>query len=250
MTQLLLDLEPPRVPTLDNFVVGRNAEVLAALRHLCTTVPEHPSARCLYLWGPKGSGRSHLAAATCSLLGGSLLVGSEASAADVREAAERIVDGAPDVRRMLAVDGVEQLNADAQEALFHAINLLRDDPRGALLVTGGATPRDLFLKPGRDDLRSRLAWGLVYQLHRLDDSEKDAALEQRAEQQGFPLTPEVRRYLLTHFSRDLGSLMRMVDALDRHAREHRRIVTVPLIREFLQRPIDLDAQQPRLGNLA
>jgi len=250
MTQLLLDLEPPRIPTLENFMVGRNAEVVAALRHLCATVPEHPSARCLYLWGPPGSGRSHLAQATCALLDGRFLDGRTATAAQVRAAAEPRDDAAPDARRMLAVNGVEALDADAQEALFHAINLLRDDPRGALVVTGNATPRDLFLKHGRDDLRSRLAWGLVYQLHRLDDAEKDAALEQRADQQGFPLAPEVRRYLLTHFSRDLGSLMRMIDVLDRHAREHQRMVTVPMIREFLQRPIDHDAMTPRLGNVA
>ena len=250
MNQLLLDLEPPRIPTLDNFMVGRNAEVLAALRHLCATVPEHPSARCLYLWGPQGSGRSHLAQATCTLIGGRFLDGRTATAADIRAAAEPVEGESPEVRRTLVVDGVEALNADAQEALFHAINLLREDARGALVVTGNATPRDLFLKPGRDDLRSRLAWGLVYQLHRLDDGEKDAALEQRADQQGFPLTPEVRRYLLTHFSRDLGSLMRMIDVLDRHAREHQRVVTVPMIREFLQRPIDDDAMTPRLGNVA
>lgn len=249
MSQLLLDLEPPRIPTLDNFMVGRNAEVLAALRHLCATVPEHPSARCLYLWGPQGSGRSHLAEATCTLIGGRFLDGRTATAADIRAAAEPR-DNASHPRHMIAVDGVEALDADAQEALFHAINLLREDPRGALVVTGTATPRDLFLKPGRDDLRSRLAWGLVYQLHRLDDGEKDAALEQRADQQGFPLTPDVRRYLLTHFSRDLGSLMRMIDALDRHAREHQRVVTVPMIRAFLQRPLDDDAMTPHQGSVA
>lgn len=248
MTQLLLDLEPPRIPTLDNFMVGRNAEVLAALRHLCATIPEHPSARCLYLWGPAGSGRSHLAKATCDMLDGQFLDGREANAHDIRAAIES--HGADDARRMLVVDGVESLDVEGQEALFHAINLLRDDPRGALVVTGNVTSRDLSLKPGRDDLRSRLAWGLVYQLHRLDDSEKDAALAHRADQQGFPLTPDVRRYLLTHFSRDLGSLMRMVDALDRHARENQRIVTVPLIREFLQRPIDFTVTAHRVGNVA
>ena len=251
MTQLLLDLEPPLVPTLDNFMVGRNAELLAALRHLCMTLPEHPSARCLYLWGPTSSGRSHLARAASDAMGGRFVDGHLATADEIRAAVEHGEGRAPaGGRRMLAVDGVDVMNADAQEALFHAINLLRDDPRGALVVTGNATPRDLFLKPARDDLRSRLAWGLVYQLHRLDDEEKDAALADRADKQGFPLLPEVRRYLLTHFSRDLGTLMRMVDALDRHARENQRIVTVPLIRDFLQRRIDFAAPERPVGHSA
>ncbi len=235
MNQLLLDLEPPLVPTLDNFVVGRNAEVVAALRRLCAALPDEPSARGLYLWGPPSSGRTHLALAARDATGGRFFAGSTAAPEAIRDAVDAAADAGP---RMLVVDDVEALVADAQESLFHAINRLRDDPRGALVVTGGAPPRDLALTPGRDDLRSRLAWGLVYQLHRLDDDEKDAALADRAGAQGFPLTPEVRRYLLTHFSRDLGSLMRMVDALDRHAREHRRVVTVPLIRDFLQRRID------------
>jgi DnaA family protein len=226
MTQLLLDLEPPPRPTLDNFMVGRNAEAIAALRRLVSTPTQDPSGRFLYLWGEAGSGRSHLLRAACDLTTGRYLEGSDLSASSLAN---------DDTAAMLAVDDVESTDAATQEALFHAFNRLRDDPRGTLVVAGNAAPRDLKLDADRDDLRSRLAWGLVYQLHRLDDDEKDAALERHASQRGFPLVPEVRRYLLTHFSRDLGSLMQMVDALDRHARESKRIVTVPLIREYLQR---------------
>ena len=241
MTQLLLDLEPPLVPTFDNFMVGRdpaNAEAVAALRRLDTAV--HASERCIYLWGEAGSGCSHLARAAGDAFGGRVVPGGATEAGALRDAAVAIERGDG---RLLAVDDVQSLDAEAQEALFHVVNRLRDDPRGLLVVTGNAVPRDLALRPGRDDLRSRLAWGLVYRMHRLDEDEKDEALARRAEGRGFPLTPEVRRYLLTHFARDLGSLMRMIDALDRHAREHRRIVTVPLIRDFLQRSIEFPPQR-------
>jgi DnaA family protein len=153
-------------------------------------------------------------------------------------------------RQVLVVDDVDAMSASAQEALFHAINRVRDDAAGVLVVSGNAAPRELVLDAARDDLRSRLAWGLVYRLHRLDDDEKDAALVHRADDRRFPLTPEVRRYLLTHFSRDLGSLMRMVDALDRHARENQRVVTVPLIRDFLQRNIVFPTRDEPVGQLA
>ncbi len=241
MTQLLLDLEPPRVPTLDNFIVGRNGEAVAALRALGAAHPAEGSARCLYLWGESGSGRSHLLRAVANAMGGRFVEGHEATPDALREASAS-ADG---TRRMLTLDDVEACDADAQEALFHVVNVLRDDPHGFLVVSGSAAPRALALVSGRDDLRSRLAWGLGYQIHRLDDDEKDAALARRADERGFPLSPEVRRYLLTHFSRDLGSLMRMVDALDRHAREEQRIVTVPLIRDFLQRTIAFDAGDER-----
>ena len=240
MTQLLLDLEPPRVPTFGNFVVGRNGEALAALRALGTwPAAAEGSARCLYLWGEAGSGRSHLLRAASGAMGGRYLEGGEATAEDLRAASTAPLAAG---RRLLALDDVDACDAEAQEALFHVVNVLRDDPHGFLIVAGNAAPRALALVPERDDLRSRLAWGLGYQVHRLDDDEKDAALARRADDHGFPLSLEVRRYLLTHFSRDLGSLMRMIDALDRHAREEQRIVTVPLIRDFLQRTIAFEAR--------
>ena len=54
--QLALDLIQPLRPSLDNFVVGRNAEVIAALRNLAAGGSE----RFVYLWGGEGSGRTHL----------------------------------------------------------------------------------------------------------------------------------------------------------------------------------------------
>ena len=232
MNQLLLDLGPPPQPTLDNFIVGRNLELLASLRRLCAAPVADPPARCLYLWGEAGSGRSHLLRAACKLLDGRYLAANSIAAEELRHA---ITCAASQPRCLLAIDDVQESSDDVQEALFHALNAMREDPRAAIVVAGNAAPRNLKLAAGRDDLRSRLAWGLAFELHSLDDNAKDAALARRADQRGFALTPDVRRHLLTHFARDLGSLMRMVDALDRFALEHQRAITVPLIREYLER---------------
>ena len=116
MTQLLLDLEPPRIPTFDNFVVGRNGEAVAALRALGAAASAEGSARCLYLWGERGSGRSHLLRAAADAMGGAYVDGARTPP---RPAAQREPpdDGAS--RRMLALDDVDACDADAQEALFH-----------------------------------------------------------------------------------------------------------------------------------
>ncbi len=228
-TQLLLELEPAPRPTFDNFVVGRNAEALAAVRRLCRADAGDAAHRFVYVWGAAGSGRSHLLRAACDACGGTYLDRATPAALDATLGS---------AAQLIAVDDVQATGDDAQVALFHAINVLRArtgaDATTALLVAGDAAPRDVALAPGRDDLRSRLAWGLVYRLDELDDDEKDAALVRHAEQRGFPLSADVRRYLLTHFSRDLASLMRTVDALDRHGREQQRVMTVPLIRDYLQ----------------
>ena len=232
MNQLLLDLGPKPQPTLDNFIVGNNVEALASLRRLCTAPVADPPARCLYLWGEAGSGRSHLLRAACELLDGRYLGADSTTAQDVHGA---MTCAPSQARCLLAIDDVEEAGADVQEALFHALNAMREEPRAAIVVAGNAAPRDLMLAPGRDDLRSRLAWGLAFELRSLDDGAKDAALARHACDLGFALAPDVRRHLLTHFARDLGSLMRMVDALDRFALEHQRAITVPLIRDYLER---------------
>ena len=66
----------------------------------------------------------------------------------------------------------------------------------------------------RDDVRTRLAWGLVYQVHALSDDEKAQALSAHAASRGFGLPADVVEYLLTHMPRDMRTLVAVVDALD------------------------------------
>ena len=57
MKQLALDIAQPPAPTLDNFVPGRNAELVVMLY---STANGSNSERFIYVWGATGSGRSHL----------------------------------------------------------------------------------------------------------------------------------------------------------------------------------------------
>ena len=86
----------------------------------------------------------------------------------------------------------------------------------------------------REDLRTRLAWGLVYQLHSLSDDEKIDALTLSAHARGLSLSVGVIPYLLTHYRRDMQSLMTILDALDHYSLETKRPITLPLMRELLQ----------------
>jgi len=198
MRQLPLEISPPAAPSLDNFVAGANAEALAAVRALAAG--QRPEA-VVYLWGERGSGRSHLL-----------------------RAATRANPG------LVAADDVETLDATAQQALFNAINAARDG-QTAVIATGGAPPAQLAL---REDLRSRLAWGLVYQLRAPSDADKAAHLRAEAARRGLRLPEEVLGYLLTHLPRDLASLNAVLDALDRYSLASKRALTLPLVKEALQ----------------
>ena len=236
MTQLLLDLGEPPAPTFDNFVVGKNAELVFVLRKMCAARLVEPAHRLLYLWGEKGSGRSHLLRAASGSTGGLHLCG-----ATIEEALPHHGDYPVmrDRALIIAIDDLETASAAAQETLFHTINAIRDEPAFGLIIAGNAPPRALRLAADREDLRSRLGWGLVFEVERLDDSEKETALAWHAAERGLALTSEVRHHLLTHFSRDMPALMRLVDALDRYALERQRVLTLPLIREFSQQSLRL-----------
>jgi len=216
MQQLLLELAPPPAPTLDNYVPGRNAAALQALRNIAHAAG---AERFVYLWGEPGSGRSHL-------------LRGLAHAAIGRKAL--YFGGAPDGRAeadmVIAVDDVQNLPAGEQIALFDLYNRVRA-AHGALVVSAGAAPAQLAL---RDDLRSRLAWGLAFQLHALSDAEKAAALRAHARARSLDLGEEVIAYLLKHARRDMPSLIGILDALDRCSLELKRPVTLPLVRDALE----------------
>jgi len=201
MRQLPLEISSPAAPSLDNFVAGANAEALAAVRALAAG--ERPEA-IVYLWGEPGSGRTHLL-----------------------RAATRANPG------LVAADDVETLDATAQQALFNAINAAREG-QTAVLAAGSAPPAGLAL---REDLRSRLGWGLVYQLRAPSDADKAGYLRAEAARRGLRLREEVLAYLLTHLPRDLASLNAVLDSLDRYSLATQRPLTLPLVREALQKSL-------------
>jgi DnaA-homolog protein len=217
MKQLALELAAAPAPTLDNFIIGDNAEVVAALRALLL---EGQPERFIYLWGGTGSGCSHLLRATLQALRKS------GRAAHLFEGS---ADGVQADDACVA-DNVQRLDGPAQIALFNVCNTLREGS-GVLVAAGDLPPARLPLRP---DLLTRLAWGLVYEVHPLSEQDRLAALRDYAAARGFTLPQEVAEYLLARAPRDLGSLRALVDTLDRLSLEQKRAITVPLARELLQ----------------
>lgn len=197
MQQLPLDISSRPEPRFGNFVPGPNREALEAVRALAAGTLAEP---IVYLWGEAGSGRTHL----------------------LRAAAHENPS-------LLVVDGVETLDPQAQQALFAAINEARNG-HGAVLAAGNAPPARLGL---REDLRTRLGWGLVYQVRPLSDADKRSHLRAAARERGLELADDVADYLLARMPRDLASLNAVLDRLDRLSLAKQRPLTIPLAREAL-----------------
>jgi DnaA family protein len=218
MKQLALDIAQPPAPTLDNFVPGRNAELVVALY---STANGSSGERFIYLWGSAGSGRTHLLRAVVEA------ARAEGREATMFEAGVSEFESSDDA--LCAVDDVHLLNPHAQIALFNLHNRIRAGS-GTLLASGNAAPVQLAL---RADLMTRLGAGLVYQVHGLNEEEKVAALRRHAQARGFKLSQEVVAYILRHAQRDLPSLLGLLDALDRYSLANRRAITLPLLRDLL-----------------
>ena len=218
LDQLVLDLSPTPLPGFDNFLAQRNSEIIAALT-------AEGGERFVYLWGEPGCGKTHLLQAW---IAHAELLGRASIYLDAKH--EHLPDFAREAS-FIAVDHVDELPPDDQIMLFSIYNSLKESGEGRLLMAGSQPPMQA---PVRDDLRTRLGWGLVFEVKALSDDDKLAALRHHAAERQLAIGDDVFRYLLTHWRRDLASLIGMLDMLDRYSLAMRRPITVPLVKNVLQ----------------
>ncbi|MBR0568499.1 DnaA regulatory inactivator Hda [Azoarcus sp. L1K30] len=223
MKQLLLDIRTDTPPTLDNFVVGANQELIASLSLLACARDALPAPH-LYLWGSSGKGRSHLLQASVQLATEHGRAAHFVNAGDIRDTLPE-TEGA-----LVAVDDIDRLRPEAQIALFNAFNRARLNAQ-SLLLSGPQAPLGLAL---REDLRTRIGQSLIFEVQPLDDDSRAAILAMLAERRGLRLADEVVDFLLRHGRRDLPSLLAAFNALDAASLEQKRPITLPLLRELMQ----------------
>jgi len=218
MKQIPLAIGPDPLSTFETFLSSTN---VAAVQHLqALSVPAAP----VYLWGPAGSGKSHLLRA---LVQQRQAAGELAGCFDATDAAPWALQ---EGWTLVVVDRCELLDTERQHAAFRLF--LQAAELGLQWAAAGRVPPvDL---PLRDDLRTRLAWGHVFALQPLSENETRAALRREADRRGIFLADEVMDYLLARTARDLTTLMHLLDRMDRFALARQRLVTVPLLRQMLQ----------------
>ncbi len=226
MKQIALDIGLAPGPTLTNFFAGPNQ---ATLQHLQLWVSnDKRSPVPTYLWGVGGSGKTHLLrAAQASLREQGCAVGwMDASVAEP--------SGFDESWRVVILDDVHLFTAVQQQAAFNwFVNATTpsDGQQRWVLAAGSVPPSDLVL---REDLRTRLGWGHIFQLQVLSEPERRAVLRQQADERGVFLSDEVMDFMLHRFSRDLSSLIQLLDQLDGYALQTQRAITIPLLKAMLE----------------
>jgi DnaA family protein len=133
--------------------------------------------------------------------------------------------------RAIFIEDIDRLQTDEQSTLFRLQIEARENPNLLLLCTGSSSVNGLKI---REDVQSRLSWGLNFELQVLTDEQKIQAIHLAAKERGISLSNDVPAWLLNHFHRDLPSLLSLIEALDHFSLEKKRAITLPHLREFLQ----------------
>lgn len=224
--QLPLQVQLRDDATLENFLAT------AATRPLVNALRQQPGdagEAIIYLYGGAGSGKTHLLQAGCHLAGGGALYLPLGELAGHRPA--EVLQGI-EALDLVCLDDIHRVLGDPawELALFNLYNRARQ--RGCrLLVAGDAAPRALAVELA--DLRSRLAWGIVYQLPQADDEEKIAILQFRAGRRGLVLPPEVAGYIVNRAPRDMDALLRLLAQLDAASLVEQRALSLPFVKAVL-----------------
>ena len=225
MKQIALDIGLSTGPTLQSFFPGPNK---AVQQHLGLWVGEKTSTATrspvpTYLWGPGGSGKTHLLKAVREALREQGAVVGWLDATDLEPGLFSETWAA------VVFDDVHRYSAVQQQAAFNWFVNAQTHQRW-VVGAGDLPPAALQV---RDDLRTRLGWGHVFGLKVLSEPERRAVLRQAADARGVFLGDEVMDFMLTRFSRDLGSLMELLNLIDGYAMQTKRAITIPLIRSMM-----------------
>ncbi|MDP3269151.1 MAG: DnaA regulatory inactivator Hda [Legionella sp.] len=225
--QLALAIKLNDEATLDDFNWQNNA----LLQQQIKAMLNHQEDRLLYLWGAKGSGKSHVLQACCQA------VNSTHSAiylplALLKEWGPQSIEGLED-QALVCIDDIQEIAHDPvwEEALFHLYNRIKDQEKNLLIISGNLPP--VLMPIELADLRSRLGWGLVIQLNELNDDEKVRTLKLHAIKRGFDLPEGVGHFLLNRCSRNMHDLHELLNRLDDASLAAHRKITIPFVKNIL-----------------
>ncbi|ORU91067.1 MAG: DnaA regulatory inactivator Hda [Cycloclasticus sp. symbiont of Poecilosclerida sp. N] len=203
-----------------NFIAGDNQLILDSL--------EKPSEPFVFLWGDKGTGKTHLLQAACQHQTQQGKTAAYLALKELSNTSTQLLAGMEHID-FVCIDDIDAVSeqVDWEEALFNLFNQIK--PLGGhLVISSNTSPKHSSVK--LKDLRSRLNSGLPLNLHALNDENTIKALQIRAKKLGLELNQDVARFILTRFPRDLNTLWGLINQLDSASLAAQRKLTIPFVK--------------------
>ncbi len=210
-----------------SYLPDQNAQIVACLERLVAG----DESKNLYLWGAAGSGKSHLLQAVCTSLSALGKRPAYVPLAELDAFSPAMLEGLEQLD-LICMDALDCIagRADWELAVFNLFNRLREAQR-PLIMAAHSSPHGLAIS--LPDLKSRLAWDVVYHLSPLTEAQCLEVLQQRAGLRGLELSNDVSAYLLKRIARDMHSLLDWLNRLDDASLAAKKKLTVPLVKQLL-----------------
>ncbi|MEO1889463.1 MAG: DnaA regulatory inactivator Hda [Cycloclasticus sp.] len=221
--QLPLPFESQDDFTFNNFISSENQLVISALK--ATSEP------FIFLWGDAGTGKTHLLQAICQEQTEHGKTAVYLPLKELSKMPSELLNGM-DKLDLICLDDIELIggNSDWEEAVFNLFNQIKQ-AGGRLIVASNTSPQHVAIQ--LNDLKSRLNSGLPLNLTPLSDGSTLLAIQARSQKLGLELNNDTANYLMTHFPRDLPSLWKILDTLDKASLAAQRKLTIPFLKTTL-----------------
>ncbi|MEC7875624.1 MAG: DnaA regulatory inactivator Hda [Pseudomonadota bacterium] len=210
-----------------SFVQGENKNLL----HLLNVIAKKERSHCLYICGSEGTGKTHLLQATCKQADEINYHASYIPLKNHRDFNPEILNGLGKLD-LVCVDDLEFIsdNLEWQQRLTLLYNEIRDN-NNSIVISSAFSSKNINIE--LNDLKSRLVWGQVFTIKPPDDQLKIEILKRKATERSFELSNNVAEFLINRFSRDLNSLIKILDEIDRSSLAAKRKITIPFIKELI-----------------
>ena len=226
--QLPLPIHQSDDETLENFYAENNLLLLNSLQKNFLQLHQ----QFFYLWGNKGSGKSHLLKGVCQHYLAQQRPALYVPLNKAQYFSPAVLENL-EQQALVCLDDLQAVigNAEWEVAIFDLINRVRETDRTLLIMSADQSPVNLPVQ--LPDLASRLTWGEVYQLAPLNDKQKIDVLQKAAYQRGIELPDETANFLFKRLERDMKTLFNALEKLDQASLQAQRKLTIPFVKEIL-----------------
>ncbi|GAB2191072.1 DnaA regulatory inactivator Hda [Sessilibacter sp. MAH2] len=231
--QLPLEVNLDDEPTFANYYLGESSENKQAVIQLVEFVQGRGIENFVFLWGYESVGLTHLLQASQHL---AEALGNRAvyiSLHDHKKHTPESLLAISEKCEFLCLDDFDVIagNAEWERAVFHLYNRMRD--AGHRILIAAHEPLQ-SMKVSLPDLKSRLSYGVTYQIKPLSDDEKVHALQLHANELGLSLNEETAWFIVHRASRGLSELFEILNKLDRASLAEKRKITIPFVKQVME----------------